>query len=34
MLFEEIEWKLLILFNVKPRSLIWLENVKVHRDFS
>lgn len=29
MLSEEIDWKLLILLNVKPHLLIWLENVKV-----
>lgn len=34
MLFEEIEWKLLILLNVMPHLLIWLENDEVHRDFS
>lgn len=34
MLFGETEWELLILLNVKPHPLIWLKNVKVHRDFS
>lgn len=34
MLFGETEWELLILLNVKSHPLIWLKNVKVHRDFS
>lgn len=34
MLFEETEWKLLILLNVKPPPQILLKNVKIPRDFS